>query len=81
MTYKVKGIIKIKMKGNHMNEALTRKDLVNQTGAKYYVIDYLRNCGKLPVIAQSLRKGIPTLFHVDSLKVVRDHLERRYKSN
>ena len=69
------------MKGNHMNEALTRKDLVNQTGAKYYVIDYLRNIGKLPVIAYSLRKGISTLYHPDSIKVIRDHLERRYKSN
>ena len=64
-----------------MEKALTRKDLVNQTGAKYYVIDYLRNCGKLPVIAYSLRKGISTLYHPDSIKVVQDHLERRYKSN
>jgi len=64
-----------------MEKALTRKDLVNQTGAKYYVIDYLRNCGKLPVIAYSLRKGISTLYHPDSIKVIRDHLERRYKSN
>ena len=64
-----------------MEKALTRKDLVKQTGAKYYVIDYLRNIGKLPVIAYSLRKGISTLYHPDSLKVVQDHLDRRYKSS
>ena len=60
---------------------LTRKDLIHKTGAKFYVIDYLRNIGKLPVVAQSQKRGVSTLYHPDSIKVIRDHIDRRYKSN
>ena len=65
---------------NTQSLPITRKEIVNQTGAKYYVIDYLRNIGKLPVIAESQKRGVPTLFHPDSIKIVQDHLDRRYKS-
>ena len=58
----------------------TRKELTHKTGAKYYQIDYLRNIGKLPVVARSLKRGIPTLYHPDSIKIVREHIDNRYKS-
>ena len=58
----------------------TRKELINKTGAKFYVIDYLRNIGKLPLIVRSHRKGIPTLYHPDSIKIVQEHIDNRYKS-
>ena len=58
----------------------TRKELTHKTGAKFYIIDYLRNIGKLPVVARSLKRGIPTLYHPDSIKIVQEHIDNRYKS-
>ena len=62
-------------------KAITRKEIVNQTGCPYYIVDYLRQCGRLPIIAESLKRGVPTLFHPDSIKIVQEHIDRRYKSN
>ena len=59
---------------------LTRKQIVHKTGCPHYTVDYLRQCGRLPIIAESLKRGVPTLFHPDSIKIVQDHLDRRYKS-
>jgi len=59
---------------------LTRKQIVHKTGCPHYTVDYLRQCGRLPIIAESLKRGVPTLFHPDSIKIVQDHFDRRYKS-
>ena len=59
---------------------LTRKQIVHKTGCPHYTVDYLRQCGRLPIIAESLKRGVPTLFHPDSIKIVQDHIDRRYKS-
>ena len=64
----------------YKKNSYTRKELIHKTGAKYYVINYLRNIGKLPLIARSNRKGVPILYHPDSIKIVREHIDRRYKS-
>ena len=61
-------------------KTLTRKQIVHKTGCPHYTVDYLRQCGRLPIIAESLKRGVPTLFHPDSIKIVLDHLDRRYKS-
>ena len=61
-------------------DTLTRKQIVHKTGCPHYTVDYLRQCGRLPIIAESLKRGVPTLFHPDSIKIVQDHLDRRYKS-
>ena len=60
---------------------ITRKEIVNQTGCPYYTVDYLRQCGRLPIIAESLKRGVPTLFHPDSIKIVQEHIDGRYKTN
>ena len=65
----------------HQLLPITRKEIVNQTGCPYYIVDYLRQCGRLPIIAESLKRGVPTLFHPDSIKIVQEHIDRRYKSN
>ena len=62
-------------------DTLTRKQIVHKTGCPHYTVDYLRQCGRLPIIAESLKRGVPTLFHPDSIKIVQDHLDRRYKSS
>ena len=61
-------------------DTLTRKQIVHKTGCPHYTVDYLRQCGRLPIIAESLKRCVPTLFHPDSIKIVQDHLDRRYKS-
>ena len=65
---------------NTQSLPITRKEIVHKTGCPYYTVDYLRQCGRLPIIAESLKRGVPTLFHPDSIKIVQDHLDRRYKS-
>ena len=60
---------------------LTRKQIVHKTGCPHYTVDYLRQCGRLPIIAESLKRGVPTLFHPDSIKIVQEHIDGRYKSN
>ena len=65
----------------HQSLPITRKEIVKQTGCPYYIVDYLRQCGRLPIIAESLKRGVPTLFHPDSIKIVQEHIDRRYKSN
>jgi hypothetical protein len=66
--------------GISYQNTLTRKQIVHKTGCPHYTVDYLRQCGRLPIIAESLKRGVPTLFHPDSIKIVQDHLDRRYKS-
>ena len=65
----------------HQSLPITRKEIVNQTGCPYYIVDYLRQCGRLPIIAESLKRGVPTLFHPDSIKIVQEHIDGRYKTN
>ena len=67
------------MKRSHP-DALTRKEIIGKTNCPPYTFDYLNQCGRLPVVAISLKRGIPTMYHCDSIKVVRDHIDRRYKS-
>jgi len=60
-----------------MDTPLTRGDLCQATGAKFFLIDYLRSLGRLPVIRKSEGRGVPTLFHPDSIKIVRKYLDNR----
>lgn len=66
-------------KGGVMSEeiGLTRKQLVNITGVMPYTIAYLNDCGRLPVIRSSLGPGYPTIFHSDSVKIIKKYLEKR----
>ena len=59
---------------------ITRKIIVHITGCPHYTVDYLRMCGRLPIIAESLKRGVPTLYHPDSIKIVQEHIDNRYKS-
>ncbi len=55
---------------------LTRKQLQKETGVPIYIITYLNACGRLPIIKESTGKGIPTLYHPDAIKIIKDHIER-----
>ena len=58
-----------------------RKELREITEAPGYLINYLKDCGRLPIIRESQGKGYPTLYHPDSIQIIKDHLTRRAQVN
>ena len=62
-----------------MNHSLNRNQLCKATGAPAYLITYLKNCGRLPIVQESSGRGYPTLYHPDAVKVVEDHLKKGHK--
>lgn len=58
-------------------EQITQKDLVESTGAPPYIIKYLNDCKRLPVIQDSIGIGYPTFYHPDAIQVIKEHLKKR----
>ena len=56
---------------------LTRKQLGKVTGAPIYLINYLRDCQRLPIVRESRGRGFPILYHPDCVKVIRDHMSKQ----
>ena len=67
------------MKSTHP-DALTRREIIEKTKCPPYTFDYLNQCGRLPVVARSLRRGLPSMYHYDSITIIQDHLDRRYQT-
>jgi hypothetical protein len=55
---------------------LTNGELSKLTGTPYYVIQYLDRLGKLPKEKESTGKGDPSIFHPDSIQIVKNHVSR-----
>ena len=55
----------------------TRRELKDITEAPGYLISYLKDCGRLPIILESRGRGFPILYHPDSVKVIRDHMRKQ----
>jgi len=58
-------------------KSLTRKQLIQATDAPTYLISYLKDCGRLPIIRESRGRGFPILYHPDSLKVIKEHMSKQ----
>jgi|TARA_Y100000310_G_scaffold62319_1_gene57628 hypothetical protein len=58
-------------------KSLNRTQLCKATEAPGYLVIYLKDCGKLPIVKESQGRGYPTLYHPDAIKVVKDHLAKR----
>lgn len=58
------------------NKQLTKKQLIAQTGAPPYTIDYLYRCNRLPIIKESSGSGYPVIFHPDCIDIVKKHLNK-----
>ena len=56
---------------------LTRKTLARSTGAQYYIISYLHDCGRLPVVRASKGKGYPILYDHKAIEIVKEHLNKQ----
>ena len=57
-------------------KSLNRTQLCKSTEAPGYLVIYLKDCGKLPIVKESQGRGYPTLYHPDAIKVVKDHLAK-----
>jgi len=55
---------------------LTRKDLVRETGAPTYTIDYLTNNNRLHLIKKADGRGSLNIYHRDSIEIIKKHLEK-----
>jgi len=56
---------------------LTRKQLIELTGVSYYTLTHLRLTNQLPIIKHPRGSGDKTLYHPDSVEIIRGYLESR----
>ena len=59
-----------------MKQGLKQSDIVDKTGAPFYIVQYLHKCGRLPVIKKSSGRGKATLFDSESKEIVKRHISR-----
>ena len=55
-------------------ETITKKHIRSLTGCAGYTIDYLNDCGRLPVVEPSRGKGYPTKYDPKAIDIVKKHL-------
>ena len=62
-----------------MNELkyLTKKQLKQILECPGYIVDYLNDCGKLPIAKLSKGKGFPNLYHPKAIDVIKEHLSKQ----
>ena len=58
-------------------ENLTKTDLRRKIGCPGYVIDYLNDCGRLPVVEPSRGKGYPVRYDPKAIEIVKKHLGKQ----
>ena len=58
-------------------EYLTKTDLRRKTGCPGYIIDYLYDCGRLPVVRASKGKGYPRIYDTKAIEIVKEHLNKQ----
>ena len=56
---------------------LTRKQIIELTGVSYYTLTHLRLTNQLPIIKHPKGSGDKTLYHPDSVEIIRGYLESR----
>jgi len=67
-------MIQVKHKFKMVN-GLTRKELANKVGCPYYIVDYLRNLNRLPVLKPTKGRGDSTIFSPEAIEVLKRHIE------
>jgi hypothetical protein len=58
------------------HSSLTKKQIKETLGCPGYIIDYLYDCGRLPVVRASKGKGYPRLYDTKAIEIVKDHLRK-----
>lgn len=65
------------MERDGMAKTLTLKTLVKETGAPFYTIKYLNQCGRLPILTVSKGPGYANIYHPDAIDIIKTHLAKR----
>jgi len=65
---------------NKQNE-ITLKQLVDLTGAPYYIINYLKETNRLPIAKNSQGRGYPTIYTREAVEIIKQHLAKQDHSN
>ena len=60
-----------------IQKSLSKKQLRTETNCPGYIIDYLNDCGRLPIAKESEGPWYPTLYHPDAVNVINEHLAKR----
>jgi len=55
----------------------SKSELRKAVGCPGFIIDYLYDCGRLPVVEESKGPGYPRHYHPDAIDIIRIHLERQ----
>ena len=58
------------------HSSLTKKQIKETLGCPGYIIDYLYDCGRLPVVRASKGKGHPRLYAIKAIEIVKEHLNK-----
>ena len=58
---------------------LTKKHIKYILECPGYIIDYLNDCGRLPLVQRSSGKGVPNLYHPNAVEIIRKHLNKSSK--
>ena len=53
---------------------MTLKELIKQTGAPEYTIQYLRKNGRLKMISDDVGSGRNAEYHPDCVEIVKQHM-------
>lgn len=56
---------------------MTKKQLRQELNCPGYIIVYLNDCGRLPIVKESKGKGYPTLYHPDCVQIINEHLKKK----
>jgi len=64
-----------------MIDTMTMKELQNSTEAPKYIINYLKENGRLPIVKESKGRGYSTQYHPDSIEIVINHLKKAKEQN
>ena len=54
----------------------TKKQIKDTLGCPGYIIDYLYDCGRLPVTRSSKGRGYPRLYDIKAIEIVKEHLNK-----
>jgi|MGYP003965094911 hypothetical protein len=55
---------------------ITRKDLMKDTSAPYWVIAHMTLTNQLPRIHKAMGKGDSNIYHPHAIQIVKDYLKR-----
>ena len=58
-------------------KTITKKDIRKELKCPGYVIDYLYDCGRLPVVRESKGHGYPRLYDPSAVDKVKKHLAKQ----